>query len=72
LGLGPLACSLVYSNLPILVFTARPFSLQAVTFGDVNGDGQLEVVVGTLSGKIYVMSGKTGKDIKPFPFQVGA
>ncbi len=37
----------------------------------MNGDGVLEVVVGTLSGKIYVLDGKTGRDVNHFPFQVG-
>lgn len=43
--------------------------LQAVTFGDVNGDGELEVVFGTTSGYLYAISGKTGLDIPNFPFR---
>ena len=41
-----------------------------MTFGDVNGDGALEVIVGTLSGAVYVMDARTGKDVEPFPFTV--
>ncbi len=43
--------------------------VQAVTFGDVNGDGELEVVFGTTSGYLYAISGKTGLDIPNFPFK---
>ena len=43
--------------------------VQAVTFGDVNGDGELEVVFGTTSGYLYAISGKTGRDIAHFPFR---
>ena len=42
---------------------------QAVTFGDINGDGELEVVFGTTSGYLYAVSGKTGRDIAHFPFR---
>ena len=45
------------------------FLLQAVTFGDVNGDGELEVVFGANSGYLYALSGKTGLDIPNFPFR---
>ena len=38
-------------------------------FGDVNGDGILEVVVGTASGLMAVLSGISGKDVAPFPFR---
>lgn len=43
--------------------------VQAVTLGDVNGDGKLEVVFGTTSGHIYALSGDTGRDITNFPFK---
>lgn len=43
--------------------------LQAATFGDVNGDGELEVIFGTSSGYLYAVSGKTGRDIANFPFR---
>ena len=43
--------------------------VQAVTFGDVNGDGELEVVFGTTSGYLYAVSGKTGLNIPNFPFK---
>lgn len=41
-----------------------------MTFADVNGDGELEVVVGTYNGRVYVLHGATGTDVAPFPFQV--
>ena len=40
-----------------------------MTFGDVNGDGELEVVFGTTSGYLYAVSGRTGLDIPNFPFK---
>ena len=43
--------------------------LQAVSFGDVNGDGELEVTFGTSSGYLYAVSGKTGRNIANFPFR---
>lgn len=43
--------------------------MQAVTLGDVNGDGKLEVVFGTQAGYIYALSGDTGRDITNFPFR---
>ena len=46
-----------------------PETLQAVTLGDVNGDGKLEVVFGTTAGHIYALSGDTGRDITNFPFR---
>ena len=32
-------------------------------------DGDLELVIGTTSGKIYALSGKTGQDTGAFPFE---
>ena len=40
-----------------------------MTFGDINGDGELEVVFGTQSGDIFAVSGKTGRDLQNFPFR---
>ncbi|WOL02009.1 protein DEFECTIVE IN EXINE FORMATION 1 isoform X1 [Canna indica] len=42
---------------------------QGPTVGDVNGDGHSEIVVPTVSGKIYVLSGLDGSDVRPFPFR---
>ncbi|RLN18630.1 protein DEFECTIVE IN EXINE FORMATION 1 [Panicum miliaceum] len=39
------------------------------TVGDVNGDGHTDVVVPTVSGNIYVLSGKDGSKIQPFPYR---
>ena len=38
-------------------------------FGDINGDGVLEVVLGTSSGVVVVLSGISGRDVAPFPFR---
>jgi len=47
----------------------RSLVSQAATCGDVDGDGNLEIVLGTASGYIYVLDGKTGVDKSPFPFR---
>ncbi len=44
-------------------------SWQAPVFGDVNGDGVLEVVLGSSSGVLFVLSGISGRDVAPFPFR---
>lgn len=41
----------------------------APTLGDVDGDGQLEVVVGSYDGRLHVLDGRTGQDVRPFPFR---
>ncbi len=43
--------------------------LQVPVFGDINGDGVLEVVIGTSSGVVVVLSGISGRDVAPFPFR---
>jgi hypothetical protein len=45
---------------------------QAATAGDVNGDGNLEVVLGTANGFIFALDGSTGEDIANFPFRWAA
>lgn len=47
----------------------EPRGPQAVTFGDINADGKLEVVFGTTSGHIYALDAATGLDIRNFPFE---
>lgn len=43
--------------------------MQAASLGDVNGDGKLEVVVGTEGGALHVLEGSTGTSLPNFPFQ---
>ncbi|XP_065852372.1 protein DEFECTIVE IN EXINE FORMATION 1 [Euphorbia lathyris] len=42
---------------------------QGPSVGDVDGDGRTDVVVPTLSGNIYVLSGKDGSDVRPYPYR---
>ncbi|KAK1321267.1 hypothetical protein QJS10_CPA03g01827 [Acorus calamus] len=42
---------------------------QGPTIGDVDGDGHTDVVIPTISGNIYVLSGKDGTHVRPFPYR---
>ena len=42
---------------------------QGATVGDVNGDGRTEVVITSTGGHIWVLDGRTGKDVGGFPFR---
>ncbi|KAF7143171.1 hypothetical protein RHSIM_Rhsim05G0205700 [Rhododendron simsii] len=42
---------------------------QGPSIGDVDGDGRTEVVVPTLSGNIYVLSGMDGSVVRPYPYR---
>ncbi|KAJ4979848.1 hypothetical protein NE237_010628 [Protea cynaroides] len=42
---------------------------QGPTIGDVDGDGRTDVVVPTMSGNIYVLSGKDGSHVHPYPYR---
>ncbi|GIL56325.1 hypothetical protein Vafri_11699 [Volvox africanus] len=42
---------------------------QGAVAGDIDGDGQLEVVLGTASGYIYALAGSTGVDIPNWPYR---
>lgn len=42
---------------------------QGPTIGDVDGDGHTDVVVPTISGNIYVLSGKDGSIVRPYPYR---
>ncbi|XP_057982412.1 protein DEFECTIVE IN EXINE FORMATION 1 [Malania oleifera] len=42
---------------------------QGPSIGDVDGDGHTDVVVATLSGNIYVLSGKDGSIVRPYPYR---
>ncbi|EGG16788.1 hypothetical protein DFA_07766 [Cavenderia fasciculata] len=40
-----------------------------VSIGDINGDGILDVVLGSMSGAIYAWSGDSGKELVDFPIK---
>ncbi|CAL9198700.1 protein DEFECTIVE IN EXINE FORMATION 1-like isoform X1 [Musa acuminata AAA Group] len=42
---------------------------QGPTVGDVDGDGHTDIVIPTVSGNIYVLSGQDGSHVRPFPFR---
>ncbi|KAL0744102.1 hypothetical protein Bca4012_085615 [Brassica carinata] len=42
---------------------------QGPSIGDVDGDGHTDVVVPTISGNIYVLSGKDGSIVRPYPYR---
>nr|GEX01904.1 protein defective in exine formation 1 [Tanacetum cinerariifolium] len=42
---------------------------QGASVGDVDGDGHTDVVVPTISGNIYVLNGKDGSFVRPYPYR---
>ncbi|GLT52688.1 hypothetical protein SLA2020_260120 [Shorea laevis] len=42
---------------------------QGPSVGDVDGDGHTDLVIPTLSGNIYVLSGKDGSIVRPYPYR---
>lgn len=42
-----------------------------ITFGDVNGDGQMDVVFGTSAGLVYALDGSSGATLPHFPIVTG-
>ncbi|KAH7657080.1 Lambda-carrageenase protein [Dioscorea alata] len=42
---------------------------QGPTIGDVDGDGHTDIVVPTISGNIYVLRGRDGSLVHPFPYK---
>ncbi|XWS67192.1 hypothetical protein CRYUN_Cryun05aG0266600 [Craigia yunnanensis] len=42
---------------------------QGPAVGDVDGDGHTDLVIPTLSGNIYVLSGKDGSVVRPYPYR---
>jgi len=43
------------------------FVAQGATFGDVDGNGVLDVVLGTVTGTIWALRGDNGKQLDAFP-----
>lgn len=39
--------------------------------GDIDGDGMIEVVVGTMAGRIHALKGSDGSEVSGFPFKTG-
>ncbi|GAA0154718.1 hypothetical protein LIER_12621 [Lithospermum erythrorhizon] len=42
---------------------------QGTVVGDVDGDGHTDIVVPTVSGNIYVLSGRDGSIVRPYPYR---
>ncbi|GLT37568.1 hypothetical protein SLA2020_118790 [Shorea laevis] len=42
---------------------------QGPAVGDVDGDGHTDLVIPTLSGNIYVLSGRDGSIVRPYPYR---
>lgn len=60
--------SFIGQYLSSIVLCINLFS-QGPSIGDVDGDGRTDVVVPTVSGNIYVLSGKDGSFVRPYPYR---
>ena len=60
----------VHLDLTTELTKLRAYIYSAVTVVDLDGDGSMEVVVGTSMGFLYVLSGKDGKLRDGFPVQM--
>ena len=47
------------------------FSAQGPILGDINGDGEVDIVLCTSSGHIWALNGKTGETLHNFPVKAG-
>jgi hypothetical protein len=58
---------------PVSFFLSRAHRIicSGITIGDVNGDGQVDVVAATNSGQVWVINGATGDSIANFPLKAG-
>ena len=45
------------------------FAAQSATFGDIDGDGVMDVVVGTVPGHVWALKGTDGSVIPNFPIK---
>jgi len=58
-----------YPNFPIQIEGAM---LTNGAVADLNGDGQLEIIVATLTGKLHAINSATGQSLAGFPVDLGS
>lgn len=61
----------IKSDLTYIIYILNKYfcSPKGPSIGDIDGDGRTEVVVPTLSGNIYVLSGMDGSIVRPYPYR---